>query len=145
MRTPAYPFFPKKKILIRVRSVLVRVGYDKVKPYFFSTWFSATQFSLFSAHHFLTRFLDSLCLLLSHSTAGALGSLSLTSSFYRRQNGRSDCGSEDLRQAGNRGSFIMDLIVVFSNFFSYCGSDCSDCGIIFVNMQWVCGIFFNML
>jgi hypothetical protein len=69
-----------------------------------------SRFSLFSA-------LDSLCLSLPHSTG------------VGQRNGRGDCGSEDLRRAGDsRTSLIVDLIVVFFDFFSHCGSDCSDCG-----------------
>jgi hypothetical protein len=97
--------------------------------------FSATRFSLYfaldslssllsilSVSHFLTPPLvhSVLSFSLSHSTGDG-----------RRngRGGRGDCGSEDLRRVGNpRTSLIVDLIVVFSDFFSHFGSDCSDCG-----------------
>ena len=152
----AYPrctrFSPKKKfsVLVWYRSgtgwVRSGMGRDKtkpkrcrfrvnLKPYLSSppnsqplVLFSATRFSLFSA-------LDSLSLTSSLHRWCTRFSLShfltlLVTSDETEGAGRSDCGSEDLRRVGNpRTSLIVDLIVVFSDFFSHFGYDCSNCGI----------------
>jgi hypothetical protein len=131
MRTPGVPVFRQKK---KKKTVLVRVGSgtgrDKTKPkrrrfrvksqtlFIFSTLlshsfsFSATRFSLLCSRFSLFSAFDSLCLSLPHSTAGALGSLFLTSSLYRR------------RATERKGIVDEDLRLAATEDFPHCGSDC---------------------
>ena len=89
MHTPGVPVFRQKKKIryrfgtgpvqdgIKLSQNGVVLGLNSNPIYLLHPiLFSATRFSLFST-------LDSLCLSLPHSTAGALGSLFLTSSLYR--------------------------------------------------------------
>jgi hypothetical protein len=148
---PAYPFFTKKKkknygtgrvgpiqggIKLSQNDVVLRLNSNPIyllHPILsHSMLFSLTRFSLFSALDSLSSLLSILSVsdFLTPRPVHSVLSFSLPHSIGDGQrNGRGDCGSEDLRRAGDpRTSLIVNLIVVFFYFFSHFESDCSDCG-----------------